>query len=181
MVGRSLFSLLAVAAVAIQSCVAALIPDGEYRIVIFGQGGLSAPSSYPGSPVWLSESEQTWIVQNLYNDVISIRLGFYGSPVFAAPLQKANHAPVQLNSDLTLWRVSRGEAGFILEPLTSPTGERLVLGIAPSDIEPRVVEIQKYEPGRKDQSWTFFRASNFKQETGNGCGPRRFPKDFFLQ
>jgi hypothetical protein len=149
MVGRSLFSLLAVAAVALQSCAAAVIPDGTYTIVN-NHGYLTSPVCHPDAPVLMNQRKvglQIWDVRN-GGDTIAISNA--ACRLFLHPSSKGVSSVVLGN--LFNWRVTRQSQGFVIERADNNPNERLVLTGSSS-----IVVTQVLRPGNPSQSWQFIR------------------------
>ncbi|KAK3810813.1 MAG: hypothetical protein J3Q66DRAFT_350278 [Benniella sp.] len=186
MVGRSLFSLLAIAAVAIQSCAANLIPDGRYTIELSGfRAPLSADDVDRGTLLYVFSDGRIkeWDVKTVNgHDLIEIIVFSSTGPRFVAPSEKG--IDVVLRDEPFQWRLKQtededGEVGFHLER-TNYYEENRVLSLSPYRIfPPRAANVPLGE-FRLPQVWAFKPVYNFKQDTN--CGPRRLLRDsFYIQ
>ncbi|KAF9936028.1 hypothetical protein BGZ65_002789 [Modicella reniformis] len=171
MIGRSLISLLAVAAVTMQVCAAALVNDGVYFISLSKRQYLSSSSLREDAPAVLLPASgdldnQGWEVQNIGDDLAVIRKA--GSELYLCPstlYRQNNHDLVILSSYEFQWQLvsSDEEEGKII--IQRPSSA-LVLGISPLRIFPTRVDTQWLEGGKKSQLWEFKLADSSKNEAG---------------
>ncbi|KAF9366014.1 hypothetical protein BGX34_006899 [Mortierella sp. NVP85] len=174
MVGRSLLSLLAIAAVAIQSCVAVYLPDGLYRIELPGYGPLSADAVDSGTllNVFYQGEIQEWDVRNADRDLIEIIVYSSIGPRYVAPARQG--IDVVLSDKPFQWHLVEVEDGYILERPDFDEEDR-VLSLSPYRIyPPRAANIRRGSLGLP-QVWLFKHIDNFYRNTN--CGPRRLSRD----
>ncbi|KAG0246486.1 hypothetical protein B0O80DRAFT_454120 [Mortierella sp. GBAus27b] len=174
---RCLLSLLAVAAVAIQSCAAQVVPDGVYKIA---QNGvlLGTDRLFPGAPVLLDPRPapfNRWEVINLEDDVVIIR-NANASPentaLFASPVEKAANAPVLLERVPFKWRLRKIGNQIVAAREDDDSSKPLVLARSEGGYPPHAAT-QPFNRFNKDQAWYFVPEDDFNQETPSHCGPRR--------
>ncbi|KAF9950741.1 hypothetical protein BGZ70_001240 [Mortierella alpina] len=189
MFARSLFSLLAVATVAVQTCAA--ISDGPYRISLSNGDalGLLGPGDR-GEPVRLLPPyfKDTWKIQNHEDKTITILHS--KSRLYLAPrdqVEKGETILAVVSDKKFFWRLqSAGEDRMVIERADGGSGDddddedddseaqrHLVLSQSPSWL----VEISKYFEGYEGQEWEFERVDGFRHKTETHCGPWRFPRD----
>ncbi|KAF9956325.1 hypothetical protein BGZ65_002810 [Modicella reniformis] len=180
MVGRSLLSLLAVAAVAIQSCVAGVIENGIYRISLENHYQLlTASNPYPEAPLELlparnDRGSQLWWVENHENQRIVLQN--IGSSLYAAPRNTKQQVPfdsVVLSVEEFQWHSipsADGNGIVLIRPSVTPVANPLVASMSPLRIYPPQVDIQELRFYDKSQEWTFDPLKRFKKVTKNHCG-----------
>ncbi|KAK3810814.1 MAG: hypothetical protein J3Q66DRAFT_350281 [Benniella sp.] len=182
MVGRSLFSLLAIAAVAIQSCAAGLISDGRYRIELPGVGLLSADDVDRGTllNVYSRGKIQVWDVKTVNGfDLVEIAVSSSTGVRFVAPAEYG--IDVVLRDESYRWQAIPVEGGFYLER-TKFYEERRVLSPSPDfRAFPLRAATVRLGLNQLPQVWSFKAADDiFNQDTN--CGPRRLLRDsFYIQ
>ncbi|KAG0217514.1 hypothetical protein B0O80DRAFT_466727 [Mortierella sp. GBAus27b] len=192
MVGRSLLSVLAGAAVAIQACVASALSPGKHSITV-GRLSLNAIDAVAGSPLTLDPSNlpgTTWFVEEVnyvhnYNyQIVVIRLDYPGKDLWVAPLAKVNHAVVELQSVPFNWRLDRLRDGrFTISPAFQGHSETLVLAESRDDVFPPKVEITDKENGDPLQIWAITPVKEDEEDEEEEfvprCGPRRIQRGSF--
>ncbi|KAG0217513.1 hypothetical protein B0O80DRAFT_222500 [Mortierella sp. GBAus27b] len=174
MVGRSLLSVLAVAAVAIQACVASVAPDGKYN---FKLGGFTLGTNDPhiGAQLILDPHSPSYgdlIVKPIGDDEVVIRLDYNDQQLWVAPLVKANHAPVELRPDPFVWRVQKHNGKYVFRRADD---NQLVLAQSPTS--PFLADISIFIENDVNQIWDLIPANS--QEFGSNCGPRRIQRGSF--
>ncbi|KAG0246920.1 hypothetical protein B0O80DRAFT_466772 [Mortierella sp. GBAus27b] len=186
MVGRSLLSFLAIAAVAIAQVV---LPPGKYEIsqrVDLRRIPLDVKEARIGAQLVLDRNlpeYRGWHLEPNYDLSVAIRLDYEGSrPLYAAPIEKAEGAPVKLQKEPFYWNFYEGDGGYILVRAdTVGSNEPLALGRALHSKAPYVVDNQAYD-GNPKQVWTFTEVKEFEQESRSHCGPKRIQRgSFYLQ
>ena len=188
MIGYFLFSLLAIVSLALESCSAGVVPDGDYTLLL-RDIPLSAMDNRLGAPAVLlrdPEHHHHWRIENRDDDTVVISLRSpEGRRLFAAPLEKANHAFVLLNEEEFPWRLTSQGRGLLIERGDNNYGgdSRLVLGQSPYRIWPPHADTQLWRPHDELQLWRAIPAGDgLKKEAKNHCGPRRLSRDsFYLQ
>ena len=130
MIGRSLFSLLVVAAAALQSCVATAIEDGNY-VISSSERVLVTDSGDQGYVAYVSyyEDQQVWRVKNQVSDYVVIQST--KSDLFLPPDDAADdYSPTILSSEKFIWRLFKETDGtvYIEQPRRSSGDSPLVLG-----------------------------------------------------
>ncbi|KAI8346142.1 hypothetical protein B0O80DRAFT_247725, partial [Mortierella sp. GBAus27b] len=171
MVGRSLLSLLVAATVAIQSCAAAAVEDGNY--VISNQNGrLQVGQAKEGSPAFVSdEGFEVWRVENRYDDDVLIRNLNTGLLLSSQQLGVPD-SKVIVTSKKSIWHLRREDDQSIV--IEEPHNTGLIAG----EQDGEVVTV----PSFVGQTWRFYPVLDFKHETQHRCGPWRLESDsLYLQ
>ena len=177
MFGRSLLSVLTVAAVAIQACVASVVPPGEYLIKL---GGLTLGTNNPhvGGGLQLDPYNslrfKDWIVLPTRNSEYVIRLKVGDEDFWLAPLSKLDHAPVELREQPFIWRLEDLQNRGVI--VRRADDDSLVLAKSPLSIGFSQVETTHYKGGDVRQIWSFLPVDN---DFGSSCGPKRLQRDSF--
>ncbi|KAG0206250.1 hypothetical protein B0O80DRAFT_469698 [Mortierella sp. GBAus27b] len=174
MIGRSLLSLLVVATVALQSCVATAVEDGNY-IISNSNRGLLVDSEI--AHVSNLEPEQAWRVENQGSDHVLIQSTKSG--LFLAPDdRKSRDSWIVESSEEFVWRLFREEDGavYIEQPIGSSGNEPLIIG-AVASTDAAYIWTQSFEDGDKNQKWTFAPVPSSKRDTQHRCGPWRLESD----
>ncbi|KAI8346832.1 hypothetical protein B0O80DRAFT_466789 [Mortierella sp. GBAus27b] len=181
MVGRSLFSILAIA-VAIQSCVAqGALPHGKYLINRGRSGGLplTVEDAKAGADVTLNLRfrNRVWEVTPMDGRVheVSIRLDSGDNDLYAAPVEKENLSPVILSEDKFSWRLIGGDGGgYIVERADSEGPGRLVLSQARTRIFPPRLDTEYLRADDGYQRWFFTRLDDdLDQGSRPHCGQKK--------
>ncbi|KAK3821364.1 MAG: hypothetical protein J3Q66DRAFT_333149 [Benniella sp.] len=181
MIGRSLLFLLAVAAVTIQFCAAA-IDNGVYRIV-FDKHQLISGDDRPGADSVLLPAGQNdfqeWEVENREDEgfvvIRNAKSQLYLAPI--NPKREHNHAIVIVSPNEFVWRlIPRDNIVLIERPSETPGGASL-LSLSPLLIYPPRLDTARWQDDDRTQQWTFERLDGFQQER-HRCGPWRIPRDF---
>ncbi|KAK3821362.1 MAG: hypothetical protein J3Q66DRAFT_333136 [Benniella sp.] len=186
MIARSLLSLLAVAAVAMHTCVASAVENGIYRISP-DEYNLVTSHDTSDSAVFLigpdhpPGTSQDWRVENVDSEdsivIRNVKTGLYLAP--RNPKMIQNHDETIVSRDAFIWSVYRdSENGkVIVEHPNDVLGELpMVLGVSPKRIWPPRVDTQWWNSGNQDVKWVFERRDGYKQ--GNHrCGPWRIQRD----
>ena len=177
MVGRSLFSLLAIAAVAIQSC-AASFNENTYKIKASTYGSLAVSEAGPGALVEVFDGGeyQEWELRPASRpDHFEIALP--RSPLYVAPAQEGPF--VQLRFQPYEWRFQRNPDGQYTIERTDKEEEPWTLTVSPIRIfPPRAATAPAGAPYPRE-TWSLIRADGSQQETRNHCGPRRLSRNSF--
>jgi hypothetical protein len=186
MLGRSLLSLLAVAAVVVQSSAAAVF-GGIYMISWEGKFFLTAYGKSIGSLAvlqYLGEAPpgyQEWEVkENFDTDTVEIRnvgTGLYLSP---SNPEAPNHRELVVQSNEPfVWRRLPGETGstYFLQDSTSS----FVISQSRLQIFPTRLDLQEFVPTKKEQQFTFGPVNSIDRETRTHrtCGPWRMSRESF--
>ncbi|KAG0246909.1 hypothetical protein B0O80DRAFT_503138 [Mortierella sp. GBAus27b] len=186
MVGRSLLSFLATAAVTIASCAAQpdfpwLFPPGRYEITR-GQDGIpiTALGDTPGASVILlpGPEKQVWDVKRVnvpFAPEYSISLP--DRDLYIAPLAKSQYSPVALSDTEFLWRI----IGDYQRGFTIVRADESFNGLALTEGHGRLpppLDTQYLRDGDEFQRWFFKRVGDVP-ETQSHCGPRRTQRGSF--
>ncbi|KAK3810840.1 MAG: hypothetical protein J3Q66DRAFT_413992 [Benniella sp.] len=150
---------------------------------------LSAMDNRLGAPAVLLRDpgyHHHWRIENRDDDTVVISLRSpEGRRLFAAPLEKANHAFVLLNEEEFPWRLTSQGRELLIERGDNNYGgdSRLVLGQSPYRIWPPHADTQLWRPHDGFQLWRAIPANDgLEKETENHCGPRKLSRDsFYLQ
>jgi hypothetical protein len=175
MIGRSLLSLLVVATVALQSCVATVVEDGNYFISISNRG-LHVDSDI--AHVSNLEPQQAWRVENQGSDYVVIRSTTKSGHFLAPDDRKSRDSWIVESSEKFVWRLFREDDGavYIEQPIGSSGNDPLIIG-AVASTDAAYVWTQSFEDGNRNQKWTFTPASGSKRDTQHRCGPWRLESD----
>ncbi|KAK3810798.1 MAG: hypothetical protein J3Q66DRAFT_404200 [Benniella sp.] len=182
MIGRSLFSLLAIAAVAIQLCAANLIPNGVYSIVLSDLGPLSVNDADKGARVYISKDTeiQEWDIRTVNgHDLVEIILYSSIGPLYVAPAEGSPYAT--LREDPYHWRVQPKHDQVVFERTDINEAVPWVLSVSPFRSSPRRAGTLPLGKSKDPQAWSLISADKFKQEDRNHCGPRRLSKNSFYR
>jgi hypothetical protein len=167
MTARSLISLLVAAAVALQSCAAAVVEDGYYLISNSDRGlfPLQASEGYP--VIAVPNSHELWQVENKGGDNVLIRdvrsRLLLSSQQLAAPGSK-----VIVTSKESIWHLRQEQGGAVV--IEEPHGTGLVVTAEGNQVKTQPY----YDEG--NQGWRF-EPRSFKHETQHRCGPWRLESD----
>ncbi|KAK3810796.1 MAG: hypothetical protein J3Q66DRAFT_55887 [Benniella sp.] len=183
MVGRSLFSLLAIAAVAIQLCAANLIPNDVYRIELSDLGPLSVNDADEDARVYVSDGTkiQEWDVFTVNNhDLVEIILFSSIGSLFVAPVEGSSY--VTLRKDPYQWRVKQSRRGrVVFERTDINEAVPRVLSVSPRRSSRRRAGTLPLGKSKDPQAWSLIPANNFNQEDRNHCAPRRLSRNSFYR
>ncbi|KAK3810797.1 MAG: hypothetical protein J3Q66DRAFT_372535 [Benniella sp.] len=180
MLGRSVFSLLAIVAVTIQSCAASFIDGGKYKIQVSTYASLSVSEVQPNAIVQVfNDGEyQEWEIRpsgepNVFEIVLP------RGPFYVAPAKEGNF--VELSLQRYQWRfLPVGKNRYIIER-TDIQEEPWALSVSPIRIFPPRAATEPIGDS-SPQSWSVVRVDGFQQESRSQCGPRRLSRDsFYLQ
>ncbi|KAK3821363.1 MAG: hypothetical protein J3Q66DRAFT_150883 [Benniella sp.] len=185
MLGRSLLSFVALASVAVLSCVSAVVDDGIYSISNAKRGGILTATLEKGSPVVLQRqltppSLQQWRVENRgYKGYVITHLGLtpqdpelYLSPKNPKDVLNPNQlvvSPEPFHWDL--YKNTEGKVVIFVKTYVPVTP--LVVGTLPNDISPPQVVVQKIRSGDPLQEWNFELRIKVQEETQSRYSPWR--------
>jgi hypothetical protein len=183
MVGRSLLSFLATAAVAIGSCAAQLQP-GKYQIIIGGNYGpslISHGNTAGGKLTVLpGPGAQVWDVKPATVPFIpEYSISYSGKDLYAAPLEKTQFSPVALSDTKFIWRIiGDNEQGYtVVRADDKADGLALSVGQSPAFLP--VVDTENLrDGGDTSQRWYFRRVGDFSEPQSH-CGPKRIQRGSF--
>jgi hypothetical protein len=186
MVARSLLSLLAVAAVAMQTCVASAVENGIYRISS-DEYNLLTSHDKPDSAAFLIYPDNTpgtsqeWKVENVDNEdsvvIRNAKTGLYLASRNPEVIQ--DHGETIVSTDAFIWSVFRDSDNgkVIVEQPNEDLGVPMVLGVSPKLIWPPRVETQWWNSDNQDLRWVFERRDKGYKQENHRCGPWRIPRD----
>lgn len=189
MLGRSLLSFLAVAAVVVQSATAALLDGGRiYMITSHANFFLTADGKNAGSYAVLQYRDQAppgfqeWEAERDF-DANTVVLRNVGTGLYLAPSPpdnlKSGHGLVVQSEEPYVWRELQSERGgtYFLQDTRSP----YVIGHLPLEVFPTRLELQEFNPGNNNQKFTFSPVDNIVRETRTHktCGPWRMTRESF--
>ncbi|KAI8346824.1 hypothetical protein B0O80DRAFT_490890 [Mortierella sp. GBAus27b] len=148
MIGRSLFSVFAIAAVAIQTCVADVVPNGAYLIK---HGPI--PVGTRGNQVVLAfqySENFKWVVENTGCDTVFIRNIDMGGQ-YMRPVQKSEGAPVEVHPEPFRWRLIKQGNEVAIEPAERDLTQTLVF----SPVRDDILGLAVFKRDDSIQTWSF--------------------------
>jgi hypothetical protein len=183
MLSRSLISLCALAALAVQCATAKLvIPDGTYKILNREKGYLTSPGSGDRDAVHLVDKvehggSQWWKVKNTYGDleITPVDTKYYLAPSFLGDLKRLDYI-VQTEEEFT-WSATYDydEEAYRITPADTSKG----LFLTAAGIGSNVV-LDFWKPNERQQ-WDFVLVPEAELQPRAQCGPWRMPRqDFYL-
>ncbi|KAG0219776.1 hypothetical protein B0O80DRAFT_166015 [Mortierella sp. GBAus27b] len=185
MAGRSLFTFLILAMVAMLSFVAAKIEDGIYTISLFEKETLTAKHQL-GARVTLNDQllppgSQQWDVKQHLIRGFTIRhagpspVSLYLAP--ANPKKLSDHEVVVLSSTPFYWRLEEIHNRIIFIARVDLRDTSSALGITRHEYLPYAAEVQSLRPGDRLQEWEFRRWRSANLDVQSRTGSWRIEED----
>ncbi|KAI8346122.1 hypothetical protein B0O80DRAFT_247385 [Mortierella sp. GBAus27b] len=162
MIGRSLVSLLVVAAVAVQSCVAYIVEDGVYTISSTNGRNLATFDIYElahaAAAVPSEGIQQKWRVENRGGDRVVIQSTRTKYFLYLPGLDYETWVGVYTSE--TVWQLFNEGDGVSIRSIYPSAGDNLPLVAAPTRPNPfTTLETYKLDGALdKDYKWTFTQA-----------------------